>query len=242
MRQRKIHPGNAESVINRGRNVTIVPFDGESSIQMSSVERRNIRWPNGIDVIGGGAPDNPDNIDVSSNLYPGWRIYAYDCANSPCTATETEPLWIEVLNQLGNSWVSAYMVLQVSHVGATPTDYLFRVTELSIRSVISDLTAVDLTYAGALGMVNTVGLYIFQIAATASDGSKRMTMFTNAPGWLASVNNSDLVEQGFLAGTNSVDLYAAGLFERYDGGFMYPTGPYQDAGSVDIPFIIRYTP
>lgn len=241
MRQRKIHPGNAESVIDRGRNVTIVPFEGESSIQMSSVERRNIRWPDGIDVIGGGAPDNPDNIDVSSNLYPGWRVYAYDCANTPCTAAETEPLYVEIVNLLQTGWLNAYMVMRIEHAGASATDFLFRVTELSIRSVVADITAVDLAY-GASGMIITQGVYVFQIAATAADGSKRMTMFTSRPDRLALVRNSEFAEAYYNSQSNAVTLYPAGLFERYDGEFMYPTGPNWNASSADLPFIIRFNP
>lgn len=241
MRQRKIHPGNAESVIDRGRNVTIVPFENESAISVSRNERRSVRWPIGINVIGGGEPENPDSIDVNDAAFPGWRVYAYDCANSPCTAPEASPLYVEIINRLGSSWTNAYMVLKINHAGASPTDYLFRVQEISIVSNVSDVATADLTY-GASGMINTSGVYTFQIAATAGDGSRRMTMFTVQPEMLATFRNSDLVEIGYNARSNPVTLYVAGLFERYDGLFTYPTGPNQPAASFNIPFIIRFTP
>lgn len=241
MRQRKIHPGNAESVIDRGRNVTIVPFASDESISVAVNERRVIHWPDGIDVIGGGAPDNPDNIDVSSDLFPGWRVYAYDYSNPPYTTTETDPLYVEIVNLLQTGWLNAYMVMRIEHAGASATDYLFRVTSINIESNIADEVPVDLTY-GASGMIVTQGVYVFQIAATAADGSKRMTMFTSRPDRLAQVRNSEFAEAYYNSQFNAVTLYPAGLFERYDGEFMYPTGPNWNASSADLPFIIRFNP
>lgn len=241
MRQRKINLGNAESVTQRGRNVTIVPFENESVISVSRNERRSVRWPIWINVIGGGEPENPDSIDVNDAAFPGWRVYAYDCANSPCTAPEAAPLYVEIVNLLQTGWLNAYMVMRIEHAGASATDYLFRVTSINIESNIADEVPVDLTY-GASGMIVTQGVYVFQIAATADDGSKRMTMFTVQPEMLATFRNSDLVEIGYNARSNPVTLYVAGLFERYDGLFTYPTGPSQPAASSDIPFIIRFTP
>ncbi len=241
MRQRKINLGNAESVTQRGRNVTIIPFENESAISVSRNERRSVRWPIGIDVIGGGEPENPDNIDVNDAAFPGWRVYAYDCANSPCTATETDPLYVEIVNLLQTGWLNAYMVMRIEHAGASATDYLFRVTSINIESNIADEVPVDLTY-GASGMIVTQGVYVFQIAATADDGSKRMTMFTSRPDRLAQVRNSEFAEAYYNSQSNAVTLYPAGLFERYDGEFMYPTGPRQSAASTDLPFIIRFNP
>ena len=241
MPQRKINLGNAESVTQRGRNVTIVPFSSDESISVAVNERRVIHWPDGIDIVGGEEPTNPDGIDVSNALFPGWRVYAYDCANSPCTATETDPLYVEIVNLLQTGWLNAYMVMRIEHAGASATDYLFRVTSINIKSIIADDVPVDLTY-GASGMIVTQGVYVFQIAATAADGSKRMTMFTSRPDRLALVRNSEFAEAYYNSQFNAVTLYPAGLFERYDGQFMYPTGPNWNAASADLPFIIRFNP
>ncbi len=246
MLQRRINRGNAERVIQRGRNVTIVPFDGETRLSVSSAERRVIRWPYDIDVIGGGAPDNPDNIDVNDDLYPGWRIYAYQCASGTCSDPLQDPLYLEVQNLLSESWSTAYMVMRINHVGSTPTEYLFRVQELSIRQDLDGVTTNDIT-EGNSGIISAEGVYSFQIAATASDGTKRMTAFTSSPVRLAMVNDSDQVEAAYNDMTNPVTIYPQGFFSpfgRYGSNYMLPTGPNQIAGIAltTFPFVIRYTP
>lgn len=246
MRQRKINPGNAESVIQRGNNITIVPFDDEARLSVSSTERRSIRWPLNIDVIGGGAPPNPDNIDVNDDLFPGWRAYAYHCASGTCTSPLQDPLYIEIENTLSETWTNAFMVMRINHVGATSTEYLFRVKEMYICQDTDGVSLSDITEDNS-GISNPNGVYSFQIAATANDGTKRMTAFTSAPSRLATVKDSDQVEDAYNDMTNPVIIYPQGFFAPfgvYGANFMLPTGPNQIAGIslTTFPFMIRYTP
>lgn len=241
MRRRNINAGTAEMVVERNGSFQIIPFESETPMSVSRNERRVIRWPMGIDVIGGGAPDNPDNVDVNDAAFPGWRIYRYVDTGTPGVATGPDPLYLEIDNQLPSSWTNAYMVIRLEHVGASATDYTFRVDELSIRSSVSDVITADLTY-GNSGVINGTGAYAFQIAATASDGSKRMVMFTNRADVLATVRNSDLARNYYSLRTNPVTLYPALIQERFDDVFMYPTGPNQDINTADIPCIFRFTP
>lgn len=246
MHQRKINPGNAECVIQRGNNITIVPFDSDARVSVASVERRSIRWPENIDVIGGGAPDNPDNIDVNDDLFPGWRAYAYHCASGTCLSPLQDPLYIEIQNTLPETWTDAFMVMRINHVGADPTEYLFRVEEMYICPDTDGVSPSDIT-EGNSGIINGAGVYSFQIAATANDGTKRMTAFTSGPTRLAVVKDSDQVEAAYANMTNPVIIYPQGFFAPfgvYGSNFMLPTGPNSIAGIslVTFPFMIRYTP
>lgn len=246
MRRRKINPGNAECVIQRRNNITIVPFEDDALLSVDSVERRSIRWPLNIDVIGGGAPDNPDNIDVNDDLFPGWRAYAYHCASGACTSPLQDPLYIEIQNNLTETWTNAFMIMKINHVGATSTEYLFRVEEMSINQDTDGVSLSDIT-EGNSGITSGAGVYSFQIAATANDGTKRMTAFTSAPSRLATVKDSDQVEGAYTNMTNPVIIYPQGFFAPfgvYGSNFMLPTGPNQIAGIslTTFPFMIRYTP
>lgn len=246
MRQRKINPGNAECVIQRGNNINIVPFDGDSRVSVASVERRSIRWPENIDVIGGGAPANPDNIDVNDDLFPGWRAYAYHCSSGTCTSPLQDPLYIEIQNDLPGTWTNAFLIMKINHVGATSTEYLFRVEEMSIRDSLGGVSPSDIIEDNS-GIAVPEGTYAFQIATTASNGTKRMTAFTSGPTRLATVRDSDQVEAAYYNMTNPVIIYPQGFFAPfgvYGSNFMLQTGPNSIAGIAltTFPFMIRYTP
>ncbi len=180
MPQAKINVGNAEDVIQRGRNVTIVPFD-ESPAEINSASIRSIKVRYlSMDVANGTNPPNPDSINVNLDTFPSWKVAKYDCANGSCPANPAAQTYVEVSYNLSDTWENAHFVASIVHAtdeGAASDEMLFKVESASIVSNADALTPAPITYSLSTGnIVNGVGLYVWKIAMTDEDGKRIMLM------------------------------------------------------------------
>lgn len=217
MRRRRIDIGNAREVIERGRNVTIVPVESDSTLQNSeSVRSRPIRYT-GLDVANGSPPQNPDGIDVDDLTFPGWRVEAYNCASGVCASMPASQAYVEVTDNLGPDWDDAYLILTIEHIG-TSTEMLFQVTSATLEPVVPVSTPpVNLTYAYSGGaIVNPTGVYAWHLATTDADGKKVMLMEMREPGDYALLPDSTYVKTAARSRGEAYVVYVDGAFRPED--------------------------
>lgn len=189
MRPPKINPGNAEDVIQRGRNITIVPRSGEL-VSPGSRRKTSVRLTGyGMFVVNGGPQPNPDEIPVNESTYPGWKIEEYNCAFGSCATFPAAPdRFVEVVYDLPDNWTNAYLVVEMAHAGATPDEMLFRVVSAKIvdDGGLSFYTFVNMSYSLSTGEVdNTVGAYYIQLATTDTDGTRILTSQMREGSWMS---------------------------------------------------------
>lgn len=231
MRPRKIAEGNAAGVIQVGRNVTIIPEEPQPVLSGRTTSKKIAVRYAGLDVVNGGPAENPDGLSPNDPLFPGWTIQEYNCATGVCASMPGTTTYVEIINNLPDDWEEAWLIVELEHVGASGTEYLFKVTSASIESAdLPDDEKINLSYHYAGGsMAATSGAYSVQLATTV-DGVRRMVSQFDAPDQHANYFDEDFLIQNRRDGAMVYSLMLDGVLlpedrklfiAAWDGTFRY---------------------